>query len=147
MRLQLLIGALLLGGPAHASDYLGARRCKGCHEAQYAQWKQTPHARAAAALSKAERRDPRCAGCHSTAAREGLEGVQCESCHGPGRHYWQDFIMRDVELARAIGLTSGGERGTCLRCHDQDTASILTFDFAKALLKVQHGQTPEGDAK
>ncbi len=138
MREALLLFVLLFGGAAHAGDYIGARRCKGCHETQYAQWKKTPHAKAASSLSAAERRDPRCAACHSTSARDGLEGVQCESCHGAGRHYWPENIMRDRGLARAVGLTSGKERVTCNRCHTADSPRLRPFDIAAALKKVVH---------
>ena len=136
MRLVLLL--LTAVTAAHAGDYLGARRCKTCHQTQYAQWKATPHATAANVLSAAERRDPKCAACHSTSAADGLEGVQCESCHGAGRHYWPEYVMRDVGLARAVGLTSGAERVTCTRCHTADTTRLRAFDFAAALKKVTH---------
>ncbi|MCA9540182.1 MAG: cytochrome c family protein, partial [Myxococcales bacterium] len=86
---------LSAAGAAVASDYIGVRQCKSCHEQAYKQWKQTPHARAAERLGPAERRDPRCTACHSTAVDDGLEGVQCEACHGPGRYYWPDAVMRD----------------------------------------------------
>jgi hypothetical protein len=128
-----------VGQATGRSEYIGAQRCKTCHAEAYAQWRETPHARAHEVLSPSERRDPRCAGCHSTSVADGLEGVQCESCHGPGRHYWPDFIMRDVELARAIGLQGGGEPATCAACHTADTPSVEPFDHAAALPAVRHG--------
>ncbi len=138
MRAAPLILLLATAVDAHASDHLGARRCKACHQTQYAQWKATAHARAAHSLSVAERRDPKCAACHSTSAADGLEGVQCESCHGAGEHYWPEYVMRDVGLARAVGLTSGKERVTCSRCHTADSPRLRVFDFAAALKKVVH---------
>ncbi len=123
---------------AGRSGYLGANQCRICHEAEYVQWAQTPHARAAEVLTPRERRDPRCTACHSTQATKGLENVQCESCHGPGRHYWPEYVMRDMSLARAVGLTSGKERATCKRCHTPDAPQVVPFDFKAALLKVQH---------
>lgn len=131
---------LMLGYPtiASASDYVGARRCKSCHPAEYAQWKTTPHARAVERLSAAERRDPRCAGCHSTSAADGLEGVQCESCHGAGKYYWPAHVMVDHALAKAVGLLPGNQKSTCVSCHTADTASVTPFDFAKAIELVRH---------
>ena len=129
-----------LGSSAIASDYVGARRCKTCHPAEYAHWKTTEHARAAKRLSAAERRDPRCAGCHSTSAANGLEGVQCESCHGPGRYYWPEHVMKDAALAKAVGLTAGDKKGTCVSCHTADTASVEPFNFTAALRAVRHSK-------
>ena len=136
----LLFGAMRPVAAAEGSEYIGARRCKACHRAAYAQWRETPHARAADALLEAERRDPRCAACHSTSVQDGLEGVQCESCHGPGRQYWPEFIMRDVGLAHAVGLQSGGEPALCAGCHTADTPAVRPFDLATALDAVRHAR-------
>ncbi|MCB9528502.1 MAG: cytochrome c family protein [Myxococcales bacterium] len=134
----LALAVLATGGAGLADDYIGAEQCKSCHPAEYAQWKATPHARASAALGPDERRDARCTGCHATAAEAGLWGVQCESCHGPGRHYWPDFIMRDAHLARAAGLQSGAEPSICRGCHTADAPRIVPFDTETALDRVRH---------
>ncbi len=138
MRLLATLSSLLVAAGALAGDWLGARECRTCHEAQYAQWQKTPHARAHELLSESESRDPRCTSCHSTAAADGLVGVQCESCHGAGRHYWPEPVMRDVELAKAVGLTGGGDATTCRRCHREDAPRVTPFDLAAALEKVRH---------
>lgn len=145
MRAHHAILALLLvaGGTAVADEYIGAKRCRTCHEAEYAQWRKTPHARAAAKLTRAQRRDRRCASCHSTSAEQGLHGVQCESCHGPGEHYWPEHIMRDVHLARAVGLEDGAAEKICARCHTADAPTLRPFDHATALPKVLHGRVSE----
>lgn len=133
---------LALAGAATAAEYLGARRCGTCHEAQYRHWEGTAHARAAERLVGMERRDPRCTGCHSTAAGQGLDGVQCESCHGPGGDYWPDFIMADRRLAQALGLEDGASAAICQRCHTHDSPSLVPFDHATALEQVRH-RAPE----
>lgn len=141
MRITSLLPAIALvvvTSGATASDYLGADKCRSCHEQAWQQWKTTPHARAADVLSAAERRDPRCTGCHATSARDGLLGVQCESCHGPGRHYWPEFIMKDLELARAAGLRSGGDPAACRSCHTADSPALRPFDAVDALRHVLH---------
>ena len=129
---------LAVGGAVLADDHIGAEQCASCHPAAYAQWKSTPHAQASAVLGPDERRDARCTGCHATSAESGLWGVQCESCHGPGRHYWPEFIMRDVELARAAGLQSGADGSMCRGCHTADAPRIVPFDLAAALDRVRH---------
>ncbi len=142
-----LVAAALLalaGGTAAASDYVGARRCKSCHVAEYEHWKQTPHAQATARLTEAQRRDRRCTVCHATSAEDGLYGVQCESCHGPGRHYWPENVMKDAELAKAVGLLQGTEPAACDRCHTAETPRVTPFDRKKALEKVRHRPAEKG---
>jgi hypothetical protein len=132
--------ALALGLPvvASASEFVGASRCRDCHAEAYAQWRQTAHARATETLPDARRRDPRCVGCHATSPREGLLGVQCESCHGAGRDYARAEVMRDPGLARATGLRPGTEPAVCARCHTADTAALTPFDSAAAMVHVRH---------
>jgi hypothetical protein len=133
------VAALLaLAGGAFASDFVGARRCKGCHTAEYDQWRLTPHAQATARLTAEQRRDRRCTVCHATSTDDGFLGVQCESCHGPGRYYWPDFVMKDTELAKAVGLQSGGDASVCGRCHTADVPTVTAFDAQAALPKVRH---------
>lgn len=135
--------ALALAAPgAVAGDYVGADTCRSCHEQAWQQWKQTPHARATDVLNAAERRDPRCTSCHATSARDGLMGVQCESCHGPGRHYWPDFIMKDRELARAAGLRSGADPAGCRSCHTADSPGLRPFDPIASMRAVRHRPPP-----
>lgn len=123
---------------AHAEEWVGATRCKTCHAAQHAQWLKTPHARAHHVLDAGQRRDRRCTACHSTAAQRGLHGVQCESCHGAGGHYWPAAVMQDRNLARAVGLKRGLEEAICNRCHTPDVPTTVPFDYSKALPKVRH---------
>lgn len=136
--LLLLALPLLWVAKAHAGDFVGALRCRGCHLAEYEQWRQTPHARAFERLAPEQRRDPRCTSCHATSAEDAITGVQCESCHGAGRHYTAVPIMKDTALARAIGLRRGDEPRTCLRCHGADSTRLLPFDLLAALVSVRH---------
>lgn len=69
--------------------------------------------------------------------RTGLRGVQCESCHGPGRHYAASYLMRDPMVARALGLVEPGE-AVCRRCHTADTPSLAPFDYDALLPLVDH---------
>lgn len=139
-RLTVMCAVLLstLAGAVWASDFIGAEQCQSCHPDAYAQWKATAHARATEVLDEAERRDPRCTGCHATSAADGLWGVQCESCHGSGRYYWPDYIMRDHGLARAAGLQSGAEPSVCRTCHTADAPRLVPFDLSAAIERVRH---------
>src|SRR5690242_9612694 len=123
---------------AAAQGYIGAETCKGCHPAAYDAWKDGPHAHALDRLPPASQRDARCTVCHAPAVEQGAQGVTCETCHGPGRLYAQSFIMRDRELARAVGLVDVGER-TCTACHTDSAPSLRPFRYAEKLPLIQHG--------
>lgn len=140
-----LLFAALLPFAAAADDYIGAEQCAACHAEAYAWWKTTAHARAGDVLADDEKRDPRCTGCHATA--QGKPHVQCEACHGPGKHYWPAFVMVDVHLARAAGLRSGAEAATCNGCHTGDAPGIRPFDLKTALEKMRSHVPPEAPAK
>lgn len=101
--------------PPAPNRFVGAERCKNCHEAkeagdQFGTWHQQEHAKAFDVLASEEAKkvaakagvaDPQksdqCLKCHVTAFGEPKEnvhrsfdaklGVQCESCHGPGEQH------------------------------------------------------------
>lgn len=112
--------AVAVGGdppPAKANKYVGAEKCKNCHEAkdkgsQYSTWKGSKHSQAFDTLGSDEAKkigkekgidDPqkseKCLKCHTTAFGEpagriatGFDpknSVQCESCHGPGENHFK----------------------------------------------------------
>jgi len=63
--------------------------------------------------------------------------VQCETCHGAGRHYAKVLVMRDAELSRVVGLREP-KADTCLRCHTQDAPNIRPFDPREKLERIRH---------
>ena len=65
--------------------------------------------------------------------------LQCETCHGSGRYYSPLYVMKDKELARAVGLVVPNEQ-TCKRCHDGSAPTIEPFDYAKAWARIAHGK-------
>ncbi|RME20017.1 MAG: hypothetical protein D6806_17220, partial [Deltaproteobacteria bacterium] len=84
-------------------SFVGAKKCGQCHGSQYEKWKEGPHSKANAQLPPQNRKDPRCIRCHG--ADDPLKGgVQCESCHGPGKIYARRYVMRDETLSRLVGL-------------------------------------------
>ena len=132
---------ILLGLPfvaAAAGDKVGPETCKACHPAAYAKWHTDPHARARDSLPERSRNDKRCLSCHAPDLADGIPGVSCETCHGPGRVYSASYVMRDPELARAVGLADAGER-TCAACHTDSTPSLERFEYRKKLSLIEHG--------
>jgi len=126
------------GKPSSNGPYLGYSSCAACHQPFVESWLKTRHAGAFGALEKAGKsRDPECVRCHtvgfgeeggfySASSTPGLENVQCEVCHGPGKEHAADFArpMRTV-----------GEE-TCLRCHTKDHSP--DFEFKSYLEKIRH---------
>lgn len=125
--------------------YVGAKVCAECHAGQeaghqFSIWRASRHAQAYASLWTQDSRkiaelsgikqEPQeaamCLGCHATASdtedweREDSfvlrDGVQCETCHGPGSEYIDADIMADRDKAMAAGLRMP-DQGLCLKCH------------------------------
>jgi YVTN family beta-propeller protein len=151
--------------------YVGARECGKCHEGekhgrQLSLWLQTKHAQAYAALATPEakkiaelsgiphepQRSVMCLGCHASGAHaESWErddtfhvedGVQCETCHGPGSEYMDRKIMLDRAAAERAGLQRPTLRD-CMGCHKEkgSHAAVLprpAVDMKKAWLDIAH---------
>ena len=130
-----------MSAPLGAQEYVGAEKCKSCHEFEFRVWSVGPHARAHNALNAEQMKDPKCNGCH-TMVPGNIEaatiGVQCERCHGPGKYYHPSYVMKDKELARAVGLIDPAE-AHCRSCHTDGTPSIRPFDFARMWAAIDHG--------
>jgi hypothetical protein len=131
----------LVPSSSHAGDKVGPETCKACHPSAYEAWLATPHARSRESLPERSRSEARCLSCHAPDADDGLTGVSCESCHGGGRLYAAPYVMRDAELARALGLADPGEK-TCLGCHTDSTPSLVKFEYARKIALIRHGKEP-----
>ena len=106
------------------NGYVSATACQQCHEQEYLQWSATRHAFAYQTLVKKERYfDAGCVSCHTTGfgyptgfhiadSDARLEGVQCETCHGPGK--------RHVGNPKKSNIRSGADTSLCLQCHDTE---------------------------
>jgi hypothetical protein len=142
--------------------FVGAAKCKTCHKKeligeQYAVWLRGPHHRAYETLKRPESdrisaelgfsgpavEQAFCMRCHTTAHKIPAEriaypvpaeaGVQCESCHGPGRDYRKKKIMSDPDEARRRGLWEAEtDASICTACHNSESP---TFDPARYTLK------------
>ncbi|MBF0154991.1 MAG: hypothetical protein HQL64_14725 [Magnetococcales bacterium] len=116
-----------------AGSFVGADKCQSCHERQYQSWQASAHARALPTLERVSKDfDPDCLICHTVGltlpggfidkgVTPHLAGVQCESCHGPGREH----------------VTEGGSRkmsplpepteALCRGCHNALHAPAFEF--------------------
>lgn len=137
-----LASTLLLASAARAGDVVGPESCKACHPSAYETWATSAHARGLASLPERSRGDRRCLSCHAPDADDGIAGVSCETCHGPGRLYSAPWVMRDPELARALGLLDPGAR-TCAGCHTDATPSLQRFEYGRKLPLIRHGREPK----
>jgi len=129
---------------------------------QLSLWRMSPHAQAYAVLSTPHaaelakkagiedpQRAPACLKCHATGGGAGaavtktfdlMEGVGCESCHGPG--------SESTPAAAAVGKAGAHQPGlrpvtekTCLGCHT--STHEKPFDFAAAKARIAHPLRPE----
>ena len=136
-----LAAALFAPAASRAADTVGPETCRACHPSAYEAWLASPHARAREALPERSRNEPRCLSCHAPDLQDGLAGVTCEACHGPGRVYAAPYVMRDPELARAVGLQDPGQK-TCTGCHTESTPSLERFEYERKLALIRHGKEP-----
>ena len=123
------------------NGYVSATGCQQCHQQEYLQWSATRHAFAFETLLKKERYlDSGCVSCHTTGLgyatgfqigdqHATLKGVQCESCHGPGKQH--------VGNPKKTNIRSGADTTLCLECHDTkhspgfaEVAALHTKDVA-----------------
>ncbi|MBC8548397.1 MAG: cytochrome c family protein [Candidatus Brocadiales bacterium] len=129
-------------------NYVSVEMCKLCHKKkelgdQFDVWANTSHSKAFYTLGTPEAKeiaakmgikDPQqsntCLRCHSTShafteenVAEDLQmedGVQCESCHGPGDEYMYLEVMEDLKEAKSMGLIMPTEE-TCRKCHNPES--------------------------
>ena len=68
------------------------------------------------------------------------DGVQCESCHGPGSNYRKRSVMSDRKKAVAMGMVLPTE-AVCVACHNDESPSwdgAAGFDYAEAKKRIAH---------
>ena len=145
---------LFIGGnslKAQEFEYIGAAKCKLCHNKrltgdQYKIWAQSKHAKAMESLTNAEKQDPKCIKCHSTAGSvnkdmlAGLkmsEGVSCESCHGQGSGYKSLSVMKNHKKSLAKGLIMPTKK-VCLRCHNTECSHYKKFNYDEFVKRIAH---------
>ncbi len=151
--------------------YVGVETCEICHSSQrigrqFYVWAKSPHARAYRDLETPEARkiasrlhiadpakDGRCLSCHVTAYGKPLpeilstfrmtDGVQCESCHGPGEDYAHFSVMISPRKSTLAGLVLRPDENTCKTCHNPSSPTFRGFDYHKAFKRIAHPVPPE----
>lgn len=149
--------------------YVGVDKCTGaCHkgEAKGSQleiWQASKHAQAYKTLQTPEAdqiakdkgfstpaaETPECLKCHvlgkDIVASEledtfdKTQGVQCETCHGPGSEYKKLSIMKDREKAVANGMIVHSEgEAFCTGCHNSESPTFKGFNYSEMWDKIKH---------
>ena len=128
------------------NGYVSATACQRCHEQEYLQWSATRHAFAFETLLKKERYfDASCVSCHTTGLGyptgfqigdqdSTLTGVQCETCHGPGKQH--------VGNPKKTNIRSGADTTLCLECHDTKHSPGFAQVVALHTKDVNHSRKP-----
>jgi hypothetical protein len=149
-----IIGVIFLISMISAYDFVGVKKCRMCHKGEkkgnvFEKWVKGPHANAFQKLkAKGEEKNPKCLACHVTGFNQDgyklgadnaakFEGVQCESCHGPGSDYKKLSIMKDKAKAMENGLLAVNE-ATCTKCHNKKSPDFKGFNYQEYLKKINH---------
>ncbi len=153
---------------AQTFKYVGAAKCKMCHNSeaagqQFKIWAASLHANAMKSLSSEKAleyakknniadpaKEAKCVNCHSTFGPANTafideevevtvnEGVSCESCHGPGSAYKTKSIMQDLAKSKENGLTIPDQK-VCEKCHNNpENPFNKPFDFEAAKKIIAH---------
>ncbi|MBI5605066.1 MAG: cytochrome C554 [Deltaproteobacteria bacterium] len=131
----LSLGLVSLAKTEILGDYVSYNACMECHPQVVDRWQATPHARAFETLKTQgdeKQKNPGCLKCHVVGFdKDGgfidldltpeLKGVQCESCHGPGR--------RHVETQDPVHIIGKPEEKSCRICHTE--GQDKNFNFPK----------------
>ncbi len=148
--------------------YIGVEPCVMCHKTdkqgkQFDIWKNSAHANAyktllteaADKIAKEKGYDTpaakteACLKCHASGynvepallgAKFKIEdGVQCETCHGPGSEYKAMNIMKNRELAVKNGLIIYEDyKVLCATCHNPESPTYKEINFEEAWEKIKH---------
>lgn len=174
--------------PPAEGGLVGAQTCRTCHntaekERRWDTWMNTKHADAletlkspaSAAIAKARGlampawEAPACLRCHVTGYDElksaaparmaAADGVQCETCHGPGAAHVRDAQMKWVEKVDTVDVAAHidyPDKSSCLACHNTDSptwdparytlpdGTTTGFDYKQAKTRAIH---PQEDAR
>jgi cytochrome c peroxidase len=72
-------------------------------------------------------------------------GVQCETCHGPGSDYKSITVMKNREKAIAAGLILGkDDPKLCEKCHNPESPTYKEFKYKEAWAKIKHTVPKQG---
>ena len=149
--------------------YVGVDGCtKACHKTDAAGkqldiWKASKHSNAFKSLTTPEAdkiaqekgfttpaaETPQCVKCHvlgkdidPSELTDGFkkeDGVQCETCHGPGSEYKTMSIMKDRDKALANGLIIHTDKEQfCKTCHNPESPTYKEFVYDTFWAQISH---------
>ena len=157
--------------PAKANRYIGAKACKNCHAGaekgeMFEKWTKEPHSKAWEVLGTPKAKEvgaklgiadpqksPDCLKCHVTAygapeaeIKKGFkieDGVQCESCHGPGEAHFKLRFAESQKGGAAAPVTpeeirTGRDVATCQKCHNEKSPTYKPFCLKERMEKIEH---------
>ena len=153
--------------PKHG--FVGTATCGMCHKTekqgnQIGVWEKSLHAQAYKTLQteKADKiakekgfntpavKTPECLKCHTSGYNVDAkflgkkfkieDGVQCETCHGPGEDYKSISVMKDKKAAEEKGLVLVSDIHTfCVKCHNSESPTFdKNMDLDKMWDKIKH---------
>ena len=155
-------------GKSGDHKYVGTKLCAMCHKSetagkQFVIWEGSKHAQAFNTLTTADAdkiakekgfttkaaETEQCLKCHATGYNVDAslltdkfnisDGVQCETCHGPGSEYKSKKIMEDKKLAVENGLKIYDNiEELCVKCHNEESPSFKGFNFKEMWAKIEH---------
>lgn len=156
------------------NKYVGVNTCIGaCHKTetqgnQLEVWQNSKHAGAfltlqtlqadSIALSKGfntpASETPECIKCHVlgndideselAGSFDKAQGVQCESCHGPGSEYKKLSVMKERETAIENGLIIHKEKEKfCISCHNPESPTFFEFNYEPMWEMIAHYKPKE----
>lgn len=148
--------------------YVGAEACGMCHKtekqgSQLSIWQNSDHSKAYQTL-KTEKADqiakekgfttpavetPECLKCHVSGYNIDAkllgkkfkmeDGVQCETCHGPGADYKDMKVMKDKDLSVKNGLILHDKlESFCIGCHNVESPTFVDMNIEEAYNKIKH---------
>jgi excinuclease UvrABC ATPase subunit len=153
---------------ADGHQYVGVSKCAMCHKGdskgnQYEIWQGSKHSQAFTDLQTPAAdqiakdkgyqtpaaETPQCIKCHVlgkdidpselTDSFDKTQGVQCETCHGPGSDYKSLSVMKDKDKSVANGLVIHTEGAAfCQTCHNSDSPTFKSFDYDSMWAKIKH---------
>ncbi len=150
-------------------QYIGVKKCAGtCHKGdakgnQLEIWQSSKHSQAWKTLETEEANElakkkgfetpaaetPECIKCHVLGKDivetefedtfDKTQGVQCESCHGPGSEYKKLSIMKDRDKSIENGLIVHDEKEAfCTQCHNSESPTFESFNYDELWEQIKH---------
>jgi hypothetical protein len=150
------------------NSFVGVETCGVCHKTEKSGkqldiWKNSKHSEAYKVLQTAKAdsiaasrgskvaaiKTDECMGCHTSGYKADAsllgakfhieDGVQCETCHGPGSNYKSVSVMKNKDQAIANGLMMYSNLETyCVKCHNEKSPTYVKQDVAAMWEKIKH---------